>query len=119
MKDVIKSYGTKVVEALQNSNNSLEIDDLLIEQLWFNYMVMQQCSDTVKKEGAVVNVTKNPSKNPYFAKHPALNGYDSALKNYIRIMNELGLTPADRRRLKIELDKGKTAFEKLLEVDGN
>lgn len=112
--DKLRNVAKEIVEALQKSDNSLQLDDLLIEQLLFNYSLMQDYMKAVKEQGTIINVTKNPKKDPYYTKNPSLNGYDAALKNYIAILKQLALTPNDRRRLKIELEKHQSAFEKLI-----
>lgn len=91
-----------VIKFLKNKGQYEEVDLTLLNEFAFNNYLMDVAKDDIQKRGITINVTKNPDKDDYFLPNPSVTTYNNALKNVNAILTKLGITPAERVKLKLQ-----------------
>jgi len=110
-----QNYADEIVKSLEEYDNYKPYDDILIKKLELLFNGMQEVSAILEKDGVTVNQTRNKDKLPYPTRHVLYNTFVDLLKMYTKVLNDLALTPADRRRNKIE---AKRVASKLSQIKG-
>lgn len=96
------------------------IDEMLIDELIFNYKLMSQAKDemwNIDKDrfDLLSDITRDPDKEAFFQKNRLLDIYNTAFKNVRDVYVKLGLTIQERHKMKIELTKAEDAFGKIFD----
>ena len=96
-----------VIEFLKDKNTYEIVDEVLIDELTFNYELMQQAKNEMTNEDGTYellsDITRDPDKEAFFQKNRLLDIYNVAFKNLKDIYIKLGLTVQERVRLKLAL----------------
>ena len=109
IKEVIKTY-------LKEKSSYEQVDDLLIDELVFNYDIMKQCKEdlydveTMRFE-LLSDITRDPDKEPFLQKNRLLDIYNNAFKAVKDCYVKLGLTTQERFKMKLAiLEAGDASF---------
>ena len=90
----------KVFEYLNNKNIKIEVDEIIIDELIFNQYLIKEAKKDIKERGLNINVSKG--ETPYYQTNPSISTYNQSVKNILNISRKLGLSPLDRKNLKID-----------------
>lgn len=88
----------QIIDYLKNKSLHDEVDTTLIDELCYAVFLVDECKKSIKKQGLIVNVSKNPDA-PYYQQNAAIGVYNSAVKTITMISTRLSITPADRAKL--------------------
>jgi P27 family predicted phage terminase small subunit len=106
-----------ILEYLQSRDLYHESDDILLDELIFNIKIAKEAKDDIATNGLQTNITLDPTKQPYWVKNQSINTYQQCLKNIQSLFRQLGLSPNERQKLKIELAAKKDEFDSIFEDD--
>lgn len=98
-----------LIEKLKIENCYYESDEVIIDQIIFNIEMMNEAQTDLRERGLLINMTRNPDREPYICPNPASTQYDSKLKNLMSLLNSLGLSKQGK---KIILDIANKAPDK-------
>lgn len=88
-----------------------ESDDILIHEIEFNIELMEQCKSDIRENGYMIDITRNPDKEAFFQKSRSVDVYQQSLKNVQALFRQLVLSPSERHKLRVELNKGADEFD--------
>jgi len=77
-------------------------DEPLIDELIYNFKMLQRAKDSLETEGLMINIAK-PENDPYYQKNPLFSVYDTCLKNINALYTKLNISPLDRRSWNLEV----------------
>lgn len=98
---------TKLIKFLKSKGvYEQSIDDVLIDELFYNMDISQKSKDDISERGVIVPINKEET---LFNTNPSVNIYNTAVKNILNISRKIGLSARDRHEL---------GFDKLVEDDG-
>lgn len=109
LKDDIKAL-------LIKKNNYELVDDNLIDELVFNLYLCDKAKKDIEKNGIKVNVSSE-GKKPYFQLNLSTALYNQSYKNVSSGFTKLGISPAERMKLKISDTKEKDVYDDIDEDD--
>jgi P27 family predicted phage terminase small subunit len=95
----------RLIESLKEENCYYESDEVIVDQIIFNIELMNEAQKDLKERGLLINMTRDPNREPYICPNPASNQYDTKLKNLMSLLNSLGLSKQGK---KLILDMVKT-----------
>jgi len=104
MKDLIIQY-------LEERDMYHTSDELLIDELLFNVEMMTTAKTAIREDGIMIDITRDPDKDPFFQKNRAVDVYQQALKAMTGLMRQLALTPQERQKLKLSLLESEDEFD--------
>ncbi len=107
----MKDYSKVIREYLIEKENYTNSDDILIDEISYNFHLLEKCKEDILNEGYRVNVTKNPKKQPYWTKSQSLIVYFMCLKELKSLFVELGISPRERAKLGFNLKEYKDEFD--------
>lgn len=106
---------TTIEDFLKKDDNYSETDDMLIEELLFNWLTMQAAKKDIKKRGIILNkdreVDENGNQRGDDKKNKSFEIYLQCNKELKDIFVKLSITPQERSKLKIEITKKIDEFE--------
>jgi P27 family predicted phage terminase small subunit len=102
-----KTFKKDLVKILKSKNNYEKTDDLLIDELLFHISLLSDAKQDVIDNGFMINVRKDPDAPPLFNQNQSVSVVFQATKQVQSLIRQLGLSPADRLKLRI---KDKKAF---------
>lgn len=111
-----KDLKDEIIKLLKSKNNYVETDDSLIDELMFNLYLCDQAKKDIKKNGIKVNVA-GEGKRPYYQLNLSTALYNQSYKNVISTFSKLGISPAERMKLKITDIKDKDIYDDIDEDD--
>ena len=94
------SLKESIIEDLKDRKLFAESDELLIDELLYNFDLIKIAKKGIADNKLVNNITRDPKRPPYFQKTPWLGIYDTCLKNVQNLYSKLSIAPQDRARLK-------------------
>jgi hypothetical protein len=77
----LKTLTDRIVESLKTDANFQTYDDVLIENLVFSALILDEYKTTIKKDGIIINLTKDPNKDAQYTRHPLIPHYNDSIKN--------------------------------------
>ncbi len=111
-----------IIKYLEGHLQYEDTDDIYIDELVFNLDIIKQCKKDMKdgdKIKLTSNITRNEHKENFLQRNRLLTVYNEALKNVLNLSKQLGLSPVDRKKLKMmemESPDDLTKLQKLHEV---
>ena len=106
-----RNFKQSVIKLLIEKNNyEDDVDDKMIDELVYNFYLVDEAKKKIKDEGIVVNV-RAEGKIPYYQTSVSLGIYNYALKNITTIYTKLGINGAERKKLKISGSKEADIFD--------
>jgi len=101
----------KEIEKYLRAKKQLEkVDSSLIDELCFNYFLVDESKRELIAKGLMVNVSADATK-PYYQVNHITGVYNQAIKNINTISTKLGLTPQERNKLKVTPTEKSDGFE--------
>jgi len=98
---------TKLVKYLKSKGiYEQAVDEVLIEELFYNMSIAQKSKDDIDLRGIIVPINKEET---LFNTNPSVNIYNTAVKNILNISRKMGLSARDRHEL---------GMDKVVEDDG-
>jgi P27 family predicted phage terminase small subunit len=88
-----------------------KVDSTLINELIFNYKVADMAKQNIVKNGVMINVVRDPTKEPLYQVNGACNVYNTSLKTVMTILTKLSITPQERNKLGLVSKAEKSDFE--------
>jgi len=76
-------------------------DEPLIDELIYNFKMLQRAKDGLESEGLIINVSRGDT-DPYYQKNPLFSVYDTCLKNINALYTKLNISPLDRRNWAVD-----------------
>ncbi|RCW38672.1 P27 family phage terminase small subunit [Marinilabilia salmonicolor] len=100
----------QLIEYIKTKGLYEDVDLVMIDELLYNIRIAKQSKADLKKYGLMMNVSKNDEK-PYFQQSPAVNIYNSSIKNIMNLSRKLALSPLDRQNLKVTVEDEDDGFD--------
>jgi len=108
-----------IVKYLKEKSSYEAIDELLIDELVFNYRIMLQCKEDLYDEQTfrfelMSDITRSPDKDPFMQKNRLLDVYGNAFKAVKDCYVKLGLTTQERFKMKLAIiEAGNDEFDEI------
>jgi P27 family predicted phage terminase small subunit len=96
----------KLIKYLKQKGIYDAVDDLLIEELFYNIEILEKSKKDIDERGIIVPINTSHS---LFNTNPSVNIYNTAIKNIINLSRKIGISARDRKELGID---------KVVEEDG-
>lgn len=103
---------TSVIDLLKEKNQWEEVDETLVDEFVYNVYIGDKCKEDIVINGVIRNVAKEGNK-PYFQANQAVQLFQSSTKISAAILTKLGITPQERKKLKINTDRSTNLFDEL------
>jgi P27 family predicted phage terminase small subunit len=99
----------QLLDFLKDKGLYEEVDDSIISNLFFCLSVMEEAQAHIRKDGNLINVSGTGVA--VWKRNPSLNIYFDALKNFEQLGRKLGLSPSDRRNLRLDAEVVDDGFD--------
>lgn len=90
---------------LEFCDENEDIDEHLIDELVYNYFLADSAKQNIETHGVLVNVVRDPDKQPLYQSNQAIAIYNNALKNITMLLTKLALTPQERKKLETTISE--------------
>jgi P27 family predicted phage terminase small subunit len=106
-----KQLKDDIINLLQEKGNYEKTDDKLIDELIYNCILSDKAKKEIDKYGLMVNVIRDEKKSPLFQVNQAVGIYHQSLKFITTLFTKLGISPAERKKLRISETKSTDIFD--------
>lgn len=89
----------KLVDFLKQRGLYEEVDRTLVDELYYNYELIREAKKDIKLRGITTPIN---SEGSLLGQNPSIAIYQNALKSVKDISRKLGLSPRDRKELKVD-----------------
>lgn len=89
----------KLTDFLKERGLYEEVDSTLVNELFYNYELIKQAKADIKERGIMTAIN---SEGSLLGQNPSIAIYQNALKSVKDISRKLGLSPRDRKELKVD-----------------
>jgi len=93
----MKDFKKEIIECIGTGYKPT--DEPLVDELIFNFAMLDEAKTSILKDGIILNTVKDPKKQAYYQRSPAVGVYDTCLKNIQNLYAKLNIAPVDRARL--------------------
>ena len=104
-----KNLKNEITNLLNEKGFKHNADEALIDELIFNYELIKQAKQEIKKSGMSQQVRKD-SDYPLMMVTPQISVYNNSLKNILAISRQLALTPTERSKIKSMIENDNDGF---------
>ena len=112
-----KDIRESIVTFLQSKGNYQDSDSVLIDELLFNIYLIKEAKKDIRERGMILNAARKENaagiQTGDDKKNKSLEIYIQANKEVKQLYTQLGISPQERIKLKIELAKEEDLFEKV------
>jgi len=98
----------KLIEFLEERGLYEDVDDAMIDELYFNFQVMKQAKTDIKERGLLTPINTSGTLTN---QNPSIAIYNSAFKNLLNASRRLGLSARDRKELGLSSESKSDGFE--------
>jgi len=98
-----KTFKKDLIKILKEKKNYEKSDDILIDEMLFQLSMLADAKEDVITRGIQINVRKDQDAPPFYNLNQSVSVVFQATKQVQSLYRQLGLSPNDR--LKLKLDK--------------